>query len=61
MSTASGKTYQQNKKKLKSAGFAAKVDRYEISTGIDLLGVDQTEHIRFIIDVLKRHKDELDI
>ena len=38
------------KKKLKSAGFAAKVDRFEIQTGIDLLGVDQTEHIQFIID-----------
>lgn len=49
------------KKKLKSAGFAAKVDRYEIQTGIALLGVDQTEHIQFIIDVLKDHKEELDI
>ena len=49
------------KKKLKSAGFAAKVDRYEIQTGIDLLGVDQTEHIQFIIDVLNENKEELDI
>jgi predicted hydrolase (HD superfamily) len=49
------------KKKLKSAGFAAKVDRYEIQTGIELLGVDQTEHIQFIIDVLKENKEELDI
>jgi predicted hydrolase (HD superfamily) len=49
------------KKKLKSAGFAAKVDRHEINTGIDLLGVDQTEHIQFIIDVLKDNKDELGI
>ena len=49
------------KKKLKSAGFAAKVDRYEINTGIELLGVDQTEHIQFIIDVLKQHKEELGI
>jgi predicted hydrolase (HD superfamily) len=49
------------KKKLKSAGFAAKVDRHEISQGIELLGVDQTEHIQFIIDVLKQHKEELDI
>ena len=49
------------KKKLKSAGFAAKVDRYEIQTGIELLGVDQTEHIQFIIDVLKVNKEELDI
>ncbi len=49
------------KKKLKSAGFAAKVDRYEIQTGIELLGVDQTEHIQFIIDVLNENKIELDI
>ena len=49
------------KKKLKSSGFAAKVDRYEIQTGIELLGVDQTEHIQFIIDVLKENKEELDI
>jgi len=49
------------KKKLKSAGFAAKVDRYEISKGIELLGIDQTEHIQFIIDVLRKHKKELDI
>ena len=49
------------KKKLKSAGFAAKVDRFEIQTGIELLGVDQTEHIQFIIDVLQENKEELDI
>ena len=49
------------KKKLKSAAFAAKVDRNEIQTGIELLGVDQTEHIQFIIDVLREHKDELEI
>ena len=49
------------KKKLKTAKFAAKVDRYEIQTGIDLLGVDQTEHIQFIIDVRNAHKEELDI
>lgn len=49
------------KKKLKSAGFAAKVDRNEIRTGIELLGVDETEHIQFIIDVLKDNKKELGI
>ena len=47
--------------KLKSAGFAAKVDRNEIQAGIELLGVDQTEHIQFIIDVLKENKEELGI
>ncbi len=49
------------KKKLKSLKFAAKVDRSEINTGIELLGVDQTEHIQFIIDVLKENKEELGI
>ena len=49
------------KKKLKSKGFAAKVDRDEINTGIELLGVDMTEHIQFIIDVLRSHREELDI
>ncbi len=46
-------------KKLKDKKFAAKVDRHEVSTGIELLGVDRTEHIQFIIDVLKKHKQEL--
>lgn len=49
------------KKKLKSKGFAAKVDRGEINTGVELMGVEMTEHIQFIIDVLKEHKEELDI
>ena len=49
------------KKKLKSAGFAAKVDRNEINAGIELLGVDPTEHIQFIISVLQQHKAELGI
>lgn len=49
------------KKKLKSAGFAAKVDRDEIRHGIELLGVNENEHIQFIIDVLKENKTELEI
>ena len=49
------------KKKLKSKGFAAKVERDEIAQGVELLGVDMTEHIQFIIDVLKKHKEELEI
>ena len=49
------------KKKLKSKGFAAKVDRDEINTGVELLGIDMTEHIQFIIDVLRAHREELDI
>ena len=49
------------KKKLKQKSFAAKVEREEISKGIELLGVDQTEHIQFIIDVLKTNRKELEL
>jgi predicted hydrolase (HD superfamily) len=49
------------KKKLKQKSFAAKVERDEINTGVDLLGVDLTEHIQFIINVLADNKDELNI
>lgn len=41
------------KKKLKQKSFAAKVEREEVFTGIDLLGADATEHIQFVIDSLK--------
>jgi predicted hydrolase (HD superfamily) len=46
-------------KKLKDKGFAAKVERDEVYKGAELLGVDLQEHIAFIIDVLKKHKEEL--
>jgi predicted hydrolase (HD superfamily) len=49
------------RKKLKDKAFAAKVDRAEITTGVDLLGVDLSEHISFIVDALKPHADELGI
>lgn len=49
------------KKKLKQKSFAAKVDREEIEKGIELFGVDTTEHIQLIIDVLKANKEELEI
>ena len=48
-------------KKLKDKGFAAKVERDEVYKGAELLGVDLTEHISFIIDVLKRNREELGI
>ncbi len=48
-------------KKLKDKGFAAKVERDEVYKGVELLGVDLTEHIRFIIEVLKRNREELAI
>ncbi len=48
-------------KKLKDKRFAAKVDRYEVTRGIEILGVDRNEHIQFIIDVLNKNKEELKI
>lgn len=48
-------------KKLKDKGFAAKVERDEITKGVELMGVDLQEHITFIIEVLKKNKEELGI
>ena len=48
-------------KKLKDKGFAAKVDRDEVYKGAELLGVELSGHIGFIIDVLKANKVELGI
>lgn len=48
-------------KKLKDKSFAAKVERDEVYKGVELLGVDLTEHIAFIIQVLRNHKEELGI
>ncbi len=48
-------------KKLKDKGFAAKVDREEVYKGAELFGVDLTEHISFILEVLKANKAELGI
>ena len=48
-------------KKLKDKGFAAKVDREEVYKGAELLGVELSEHIGFIIDILKKNKGELRI
>ncbi|HNU41386.1 MAG: putative HD superfamily hydrolase [Bacteroidetes bacterium OLB12] len=48
-------------KKLKDKGFAAKVERDEVYKGVELLDVDLTTHIAFIIEVLKANKEELGI
>lgn len=48
-------------KKLKDKGFAAKVERDEIAKGVEMMGVDLQEHITFIIEVLKKYKEELGI
>lgn len=54
-------TAKSVKKKLKQKSFAAKVEREEIEKGVELMGVDLTEHITFIIEVLKKNKEELEI
>lgn len=48
-------------KKLKDKSFAAKVERDEVYQGAALLGVNLDDHIAFIIEVLKRNKEELGI
>jgi putative nucleotidyltransferase with HDIG domain len=47
------------KKKLKSKGFAAKVNRGDIERGASDFGVDLTEHIQFVIDAMKPLAKEL--
>ena len=49
------------RKKLKDKAFAAKVERDEVTKGAELLGVDLSQHIQFIIGALKPHADELGI
>ena len=49
------------KKKLKDKRFAAKVDRAEVASGVEMLGVDLGAHIQFIIDALQPHRVELGI
>jgi predicted hydrolase (HD superfamily) len=49
------------RKKLKDKAFAAKVDRREVSSGIEILGVDPSEHIQFIVEALRPHAEELGI
>lgn len=48
-------------KKLKDKSFAAKVERDEVYKGAELLGVNLQDHISFIIDILKKNKEELGI
>lgn len=52
-------TAKSVKKKLKDKGFAAKVERDEVTAGADLLGVDLAEHITFVIEALRPHAKEL--
>lgn len=48
-------------KKLKDKSFAAKVERDEVYKGVEMLGIELTGHIGFIIGVLREHKEELGI
>jgi predicted hydrolase (HD superfamily) len=47
------------RKKLKQPSFAAKVDRDQISRGIEELGVDESEHIQLVIDAMAANAAEL--
>jgi predicted hydrolase (HD superfamily) len=47
------------KKKLKDKAFARSVNRDDIRQGIEELGVDADEHIRFVIDALKPLQDQI--
>lgn len=47
------------KKKLKDKSFAAKVDRFEVQKGVELLEVELSDHIDFLIEALRPHAREL--
>jgi len=49
------------RKKLKTATFAAKVDREEVYRGAEMLAWELNELITFIIGVLESNKDELEL
>jgi putative nucleotidyltransferase with HDIG domain len=54
-----GLTPKSVKKKLKTASFAAAVDRDDVRGGAELLGVDFDEHVTFVIAALEARADEL--
>jgi predicted hydrolase (HD superfamily) len=56
-----GLTAKSVKKKLKTKGFAAKVERDEIEAGITKLEVELDDHINFIVKVLYENREELKI
>jgi predicted hydrolase (HD superfamily) len=47
------------KKKLKDKAFARSVNRDDIRQGVEELGVDLDEHIRFVIDALRPLQKEI--
>ena len=48
-------------KKLKTKTFAAKVERTEVYAGVELIGWELRDLIQFIIDILEKNKEELDL
>ncbi len=48
-------------KKLGQKSFAASVDREEVRKGAEMFGVDLSDHISFIIEVLQKHQTELQL
>jgi predicted hydrolase (HD superfamily) len=47
------------KKKLKDKAFARSVNRDDIKQGVQELGVDADEHIRFVIDALRPVQEQI--
>lgn len=56
-----GMTPKSVKKKLKTVAFAAAVNRDEVRSGAEELGVDFDEHVRFVIAALEARADELEL
>lgn len=56
-----GMTPKSVKKKLKTASFAAAVNREEVRAGAEQLGIDFDEHLRFVIAALEERADELEL
>jgi putative nucleotidyltransferase with HDIG domain len=56
-----GMTPKSVKKKLKATAFAAAVNRDEVRSGAEELGVDFDEHVRFVIAALEERADELEL
>ncbi|WP_081690939.1 HD domain-containing protein [Conexibacter woesei] len=56
-----GMTPKSVKKKLRTVAFAAAVNRDEVRSGAEELGVDFDEHIRFVIAALEARADELEL
>jgi predicted hydrolase (HD superfamily) len=48
-------------KKLKDKSFAAKVERLEVTTGAELLGIELATHVAFVIEALRGAAEELEL